>query len=210
MQAPIAFYRSIAGSLSKTSKMPGYSYGLPALVSCKTGSKLAAVPGTVCSSCYACKGRFSMPNVQQAQARRLESISDPRWVEAMTRLIQSKKSRFFRWHESGDLISVEHLSKIIQIAQRLPGFNFWLPTQEHQLVREYVREHGPVPNNLTIRISSPKIDGRPVSSDFCTSSVHHKQPAYGYECPAPTQDNKCSDCRACWDPSVKNVSYKAH
>jgi len=29
-------------------------------------------------------------------------------------------------------------------------------------------------------------------------------------CPAPQQDNKCLDCRKCWDPEVKNVAYHAH
>ena len=45
----------IGGSLSKPSKMPGWSIGLPAK-ECKTGSKLRAVPGSVCYDCYALKG----------------------------------------------------------------------------------------------------------------------------------------------------------
>jgi hypothetical protein len=32
----------------------------------------------------------------------------------------------------------------------------------------------------------------------------------GRTCPAPDQDNECKDCRACWDPSVKNVAYGKH
>jgi len=35
--------KEITGSFSKPSKMPGYSYGLPAW-ECKTGSKLAKIP----------------------------------------------------------------------------------------------------------------------------------------------------------------------
>ena len=46
----------ITGGLSKPSKMPGYAYNLPA-IHCKTGSKLAQVPGTTCHGCYALKGR---------------------------------------------------------------------------------------------------------------------------------------------------------
>ena len=45
----------IGGSLSKPSKMPGWSIGLPAK-ECKTGAKLQAVPGSVCYDCYAMKG----------------------------------------------------------------------------------------------------------------------------------------------------------
>jgi hypothetical protein len=29
-------------------------------------------------------------------------------------------------------------------------------------------------------------------------------------CPAPSQGGKCGDCRACWDPKVKVVSYGKH
>jgi len=29
-------------------------------------------------------------------------------------------------------------------------------------------------------------------------------------CPAPTQAGRCGDCRACWDPKIKVVSYGKH
>jgi len=32
----------------------------------------------------------------------------------------------------------------------------------------------------------------------------------GATCPAPKQDNACGDCRACWDPLVKNIAYGEH
>lgn len=207
---PIKFYENIAGSLSEPSKMPGFGYGLPALTSCKTGSKLAQVAGTVCSTCYACKGHYTFPNVREAQHKRLKAIANPSWVAAMVQMIGSKRSKFFRWHDSGDLISLAHLSKICQIADRLPDYQFWLPTQEHKLIAQHRAKHGDFPPNLTVRLSSPKIDGRPVTSDLCTSSVHKDHAHYGYECPAYKQGNKCGDCRACWDKTVKNVSYRAH
>ena len=63
----------IVGGLSKPSKMPGWAYGLPA-AECKTGSKLAKIPGSVCNGCYALKGCYVFPVVQAAQYRRLEEI----------------------------------------------------------------------------------------------------------------------------------------
>lgn len=207
---PIKFYESIAGSLSKPSKMPGYGYGLPALTSCKTGSKLAKIPGTSCSKCYACKGHYVMPNVVEAQAKRLESISDPLWVEAMVAMISSHREKYFRWHDSGDITSIEHLSKLVQIAVRLPEYKFWLPTQEHALVSKFRKTHGEFPPNLTVRLSVPKIDGRPLKTDLTSSSVVKHSKAAGHECPAPNQGNKCGECRACWSKEVKHVSYRQH
>ena len=81
----------IVGGLSKPSKMPGWAYGLPAK-ECKTGSKLAQQPNTVCSGCYALKGCYVFPVVQAAQYRRLKAIRSPLWVGAMALLINSKKS----------------------------------------------------------------------------------------------------------------------
>ena len=46
--------KQITGSLTRTSKMPGLSYSLPAW-ECKTGSKLRKIKGSVCASCYALK-----------------------------------------------------------------------------------------------------------------------------------------------------------
>lgn len=206
----IKFYESIVGTLSKPSAMPGHGYGLPALESCKTGSKLAKIPGTSCSDCYACKGRYVFGAVLNAQRKRMASIDDPRWVEAMVELIRAKREQYFRWHDAGDLLSLAHLSKICQVAVRLPGTKFWLPTQEHALVAEYRRLHGAFPSNLVVRLSTPKIDGRPVTTDLNTSSVWKAKPAQGHMCPKHLQDNQCGSCRACWDSSVKHVSYKHH
>ena len=62
-------YKDITGSLSKPSKMPGHAYGLPAQ-ECKTGSKLAKVKGSTCSSCYALKGCYVFKVVKAAQYKR--------------------------------------------------------------------------------------------------------------------------------------------
>ena len=45
----------ITEGFTRTSKMPGLSYSLPAW-ECKTGSKLRKVKNSVCSMCYALKG----------------------------------------------------------------------------------------------------------------------------------------------------------
>jgi len=50
--------KKITDSLTRTSKMPGLSYSLPAW-ECKTGSKLRKVKNSVCSACYALKGNYT-------------------------------------------------------------------------------------------------------------------------------------------------------
>lgn len=191
---------AIAGPLSRTSKMPCPSYSLPAQ-ECKTGGKLALIEGSVCSGCYARKGNYQWPNVKNAMYRRLDGIRDPHWVEAMVTLIRVENTRWFRWHDSGDIQSTRHLARIIAIAERMPWIRFWLPTKEYKLVRGVT-----FPKNLTVRVSAPMVDG-PTSSHFqWTSSVVTKNAT----CNAPKQEGKCLDCRACWDKRVKHVSYRRH
>ena len=194
----------IVGGLSKPSKMPGWAYGLPA-AECKTGSKLAKVPGSVCSGCYALKGCYVFPVVQAAQYRRLEAIRSPLWVGAMVLLINSKKSKEFRWHDSGDLQSLEHLQNIFRVCRSTPDTKHWLPTREAQILKRVkVNE---VPRNLVIRFSSHMVDQGPVSFWPWTSTVTTDGQ---HSCPSSKQGNKCLDCRACWDRDIRNISYGKH
>ncbi len=193
--------REITGGLSKPSKMPGPSYNLPA-ASCQTGAKLAKIPGTICHGCYAMKGRYRFRNVRLALARRLESLSHPQWVYAMIVLIKGEK--FFRWHDSGDLQSVHHLKQIFEVCDATPETSHWLPTRE---ARYLPLNHDSIPKNLTIRMSSHKVNQGPLKSWPWTSCVVNT----GYHtCPAPYQGNECQNCRQCWDRDIPNVSYGKH
>ena len=119
----------LVGGLSKPSKMPGWAYGIPAK-ECKTGSKLVNVSGSTCEGCYALKGCYVFKVVQDAQYRRLASIQSPLWVGAMALLINSKKSKVFRWHDSGDVQDEAHLMKIFAVCKLTPETRHWLPTRE--------------------------------------------------------------------------------
>ena len=202
------------GGLSRTSKMPCHSWGIPA-ASCHAGSKLAKRDGTVCSGCYALKGAYSWPKVKAAYARRLERADLPDWVPALTELVKWQAKRndepYFRWFDSGDLQSVGMLERIVDVARATPDVQHWLPTREHDIVRQYLARDGP-PSNLTLRLSSHLIDGAPPGlGELPTSTVHKAKSPLGYSCPAySSRPASCGNCRACWDPSVLNVSYPHH
>jgi len=192
--------REITGGLSKPSKMPGPAYNLPA-TQCITGAKLVQIPGSVCAGCYALKGRYNFSNVRLALARRLESLKHPRWVEAMTALIHGEP--WFRWHDAGDLQSVQHLKNIFEVCKQTPNTEHWLPTRERKFLP---LNKDSIPKNLLIRLSSHKVDQGPVKSWPWTSTVSTTTKT----CPAKDQGNECGSCRACWDRSVSNVTYPKH
>ena len=192
---------ALVGGLSKPSKMPGWSIGIPAK-ECKTGAKLRLIPNSVCEGCYALKGCYVFKVVQEAQYKRLEAISHPDWVLAMATLINSKKPDVFRWHDSGDVQDVQHLEKIFEVCKLTPAKRHWMPTRE-----AWIKDHmHKAPANLVVRFSSPMIDQGPVKSWANTSTVSTKSRS----CPAPDNNNECGDCRACWDPLVKNIEYGKH
>ena len=200
--------KQIVGGLSKPSKMPGMAIGLPAK-ECKVGSKLAKVAGSVCENCYALKGNYKRyeKTIVGAQYKRLEALSHPLWVEAMTTLIKGQD--VFRWHDSGDLQSPEHLEKIIQVCKATPETKHWLPTREKKIISGYKNL---LPNNLVVRLSAAMVGGEPPKSGLNTSTVHKAESLtyHGYECPAYKQGGECGECRACWDNTIDNVSYKEH
>ena len=195
--------KEITGSLSKPSKMPGWSYGLPAK-ECKTGGKLQKVPGSTCYDCYALKGCYVFKVVQDAQYYRLKAIKNRLWVQAMALQINNKKSPEFRWHDSGDVQDLKHLAKIFKVCKLTPEIKHWLPTRE-----AWVKKFIPAaPANLNIRFSMPMIDQEAAGGwDNTSTVVTDKTKA---NCPAPQQGNECKSCRACWDKSIKNIAYLAH
>ncbi len=199
----------IAGSLGKPSKMPGLSYGISATL-CKVGAKLAKVAGSTCEGCYALKANYSYPSVQKAHAKRAESLSSVSWADAMVYQIKHSKETFFRWHDSGDLQSFQHLLDIVRIAEALPKVRFWLPTREKGLINQFMRAFGDFPVNLTVRVSAAMVDGKPPEGFDCTSTVHEKGEAFGFECEAYKRGNQCGECRECWNRDTKNVSYRKH
>ena len=189
------------GGLSAPSKMPGPAFNLPARA-CLTGAKLVKIPGSVCHGCYALKGRYRFPNVQKALYRRLDGLTAQTWIDDMVCLITGND--WFRWHDSGDIQSVEHLKNIFEVCKRTPATRHWMPTREARFLK--LMDPNIVPTNLIIRFSSHMINQQPVKWWPWTSTVSTE----GKTCPALDQGNKCMDCRACWDRSVSNVTYPKH
>ena len=195
--------KQITGSLTRTSKMPGLSYSLPAW-ECITGSKLRKVKNSVCASCYALKGNYTRYKaIKAAQYVRLEAIKKDNWTPAM--VAQIKRQKFFRWHDAGDIQSLQHLEKIFEVCRLTPDTKHWMPTREASILQQVNPEE--VPENLIIRMSSHMIDQGPVKFWPWTSTVTSKG---GASCPAPNQNNNCGDCRQCWNRSTANVSYGKH
>lgn len=221
---------AIVGSLGKPSKMPGYAFGLSAK-RCRRGTELRKVPGSVCSSCYAMNDFYATWRpVQIGHDKRHAGLAHPRWVDAMVTLIAhycKPPADYFRWHDSGDIQSLEHFRRIVAVCERTPQVKHWIPTREYETVAQFLRASGTIPENLCVRLSGEMIDAEPVIpqpelAGFPTSTVQTAGSSTmgevqlvdgkgSIECRAvEARENICGPCRACWDPRVKNVSYPQH
>ena len=209
---------SIVGSLGTPSKMPGLTYGLEAGTTCPRSKRLIETHGesAVCHFCYAKGGNYQYPSVKLAHSRRLVGLSHPLWVEAMTRLInhyrhEGKKetdTRYFRWHDTGDIIDLQHLRKIVEVVRGCPDVRFWLPTHEPKTIELYLKLYRKFPSNLTVRISADLLHKEASTvGDLPTSTVSS---GIGFVCPSNKQANSCLSCRACWNSNVKNIDYPLH
>lgn len=213
-----AVARALVGGCTQTSKMPCESYSLPT-GACITGARMAEVPGSICSGCYANKGFYQVfeQSIVSAQLARLASLWDPLWASAMAKIIDGKPA--FRWHDSGDLQGPAHLLLIVEVARATPATLHWLPTREFAMVAEFIATYGrnSIPPNLIIRLSAMFPD-QPVTvpaslkdvPGVAIANVHNVNPPHGVECLANQRGGKCGECRACWSRDVDAVSYRLH
>jgi hypothetical protein len=186
--------------------MPCHGYSIPAS-SCKVGGRLREIEGSVCSDCYACKGRYDFEIVQTALTRREASLEDPQWTEAMSLLIKGMK--FFRWHDSGDIQSQKHLNMIFDVCENTPETKHWIPTREYKIVEDVLKKRSK-PKNLALRLSAHMVDeSGPIVLAKRLGCTISEVGTTKYTCPAPDQGNKCGDCRKCWGKTF-NIIYHKH
>ena len=85
-----------------------------------------------------------------------------------------------------------------------------------------VLEREECPSNLIIRVSADMLDAPAPRGFEHTSRVStmrgieqwaewvERNSNEEWYCPSPLQDNRCGDCRACWNEQVKVVVYRQH
>ena len=208
------------GGLLTNSKMPGYCYSIPAK-ECNVGAKLVKIAGSVCEGCYALKGFYQTyaTSIDRALYARLDSLTNPLWVETMSKLINhycqdgeavSQRGTFFRWDAAGDIQDLPHLRKMVLVAEATPTVSHWIPTREYKIVAKYRSVYGEFPANFTVRLSAHMVDGAAPSGYGLTTSTVVTDHTETCHATMPDQPSECGDCRACWSPDVANVSYAKH
>lgn len=197
----------IGGNLCVTTKMPCLAHATSPK-KCRRGSKLRLVPGSVCSLCYARRGRFLLH--EHILDARQQAMDHPQWSEAMGLVLScDEHSGHFRWYSAGDMRHLADLLKICDVARRTPHIRHWLPTHEVGILGAFKRSGGKYPRNLLVRLSADMVD-QPTPPKLCRQLgvLACSVSKTNYDCPAETQAGRCLTCRRCWDKSIPCVTYK--
>lgn len=219
--------------LTTTSKMENSSFGYSAS-NCKAGGHLQKIKNSICSICYGMAGCYAFKNYITKSKRTVESVSKSFWKEAMVFIIQRKGFPVFRWFDNGDLLSDKMLRDIFYIAEHTPDVHHWLPTKEYRMVRRVIESGLHKPDNLDIRLSEFKINGKPpiklarrlgVNCSVALTPKEFKKRTDGLKCHTAhsikgryketnpelyERLSSCSGCVACYNNNVDVIYYEVH
>jgi hypothetical protein len=202
---------SATPKFSRTSAMPGLSWSLEAKTTCPGSLDTDGELVDACSTCYAAKGFYRMPNVKAVRDHNKEDWKHDDWVDVMVQEVDNV--RYFRWFDSGDCYHIDLAKKILEVMKRTPNTNHWFPTRQHKFKKflPVLKEMQSL-DNVVVRWSSDGINGEIIKGD-CTSTIVQdwsQAPVNVKKCTKPDNDGKCGSCRSCWDKSTKTVAYLWH
>lgn len=196
--------------LSKASKMPSRSWSLQALDTCPASRKADGSLVDACSGCYATTGNYRFKNVKAPREHNREDWKRDQWADDM--VAELDNDRYFRWFDSGDVYDLRLAHKILEVMQRTPWCNHWLPTRMHKFTKfRPVLAQMQELHNVVVRLSSDSITGDVVEgSTTSTIATLDNVPNSATVCEAYTRGGKCGPCRACWDKNTAVVCYIGH
>ena len=187
--------------LSRTSKMPCYSWSLQAGIKCVIK----------CKYCYAKRGNYNFPSVINAMANRDKDWRLNNWVERMTIALEGE--RYFRWFDSGDLYCQTLIDKIVSVCIATPNTKHAIPTKAYYNPKLKLNSLANL-DNVVLRYSTLAIDNLDELSNHNATVVTKYIPINKgtINCPVGLDKNKhnCDNCRACWSKKVKTIYFRKH
>lgn len=122
-------------------------------------------PGITCPNCSGCleycydiKAVLQYGNVVNARAEntlmmKADMVGTFKQIDDY--ISKRRVHKFFRWHVSGDIISVEYFDNMVQIARKHPDWIFWTYTKAYRYVNAWLDANGKdaLPANLSVMFS---------------------------------------------------------
>ena len=181
----------ISGGNMKVGNVPNVS--LPPVKTCGNNCKLCI------HKCYDIKACMQYENVMNARSRNYSILMrnyDLYWKQLREKLSRMK-TKYFRFHVGGDIISELYFSDMVKTARMFPHIRFWTYTKQLEYVNAFIEKNGgtlakAVPDNLSVMASVWA--GNPIDNPYGLPVFYvymHGQsaPVGMWHCP--------SDCKYC-------------
>lgn len=115
-----------------------FNFSIPAGNDKRTGRLICAFADKCLSLCYAKKGFYNMPAVENALSNRYDASKEENFVSRITTelaKVKPGKQVYIRVHDSGDFYSPAYFAKWMEIARLNPGVRFYAYTKSHSFIR---------------------------------------------------------------------------
>lgn len=172
------------------------TYSTPAIQTCPKSTPLCR------KLCYALKAERAYPQVKPCRTANLQGSKRDAWVELMIEAIKArtKRTRFFRIHESGDFYNQEYVDKWFEVCRALPDLKFLAFTKSDHL------DYSDCPSNLVLWLSVWE-DSKLLNAGQFKRRAYagHVGPTGAFEC-----EGACDDCRFCWNKNSRSVHFTFH
>lgn len=107
--------------------------------------------------CYDIKACLQYPNtVIDARARNtaLAIVArDEYFARIDAAMSRRRKNKYFRWHVAGDILDIDYFDRMVRNARNHPDFVIWTYTKQYEIVNEWIKENGPLPENFHVMFS---------------------------------------------------------
>ena len=104
-----------------------FHFDLPAVSTCPGKTNLCS------SACYATKGRYVFPQVQDRLAYNLAQSKRKDFVPRLVSELYRKGVILMRWHCSGDVYSPSYARKMLAAVKASPQVAFWLYSRSYRI-----------------------------------------------------------------------------
>ena len=144
--------------------------------------------------CYDVKACCQYENVRKARAKNTALFRfsrDEFFSQLWDKMSRRRTNKYLRFHVSGEIVDIDHFNRIVETARRFPDFRIWTYTKMYHVVNAWIKENGPLPENLVCMFSYWK--GLPMDNPYnmpvfrCAQDETEK---IGFHCPG-----NCDFCK---------------
>lgn len=182
---------------------------LPPIVSCNGCSDYC---GTKCYSMKAYRMYPAVRNNWDSNLALAKDNLDNYFTRILHEILKKRAApKYFRWHVSGDILSLTYFKGMCAVAVALPYVKFLCFTKQYNILNEYVKGEEEIPSNLQIVFSA--WPGLPLNNPhnfrvaWMQDGTEDRIPSNAMHCPG-----NCETCGACFSLNEigKDAVFELH